>query len=129
VDSWLAANRLHSQLTEITISGAPLTIWNNFKMKPEGTALPPSLLGAGEPSRLVSSAFTVAKPILALLFFGMRWMPAKISLVREDCFSSTSLSRYFFDPNEEGIGMKKSVVAFPFANSTLNNPHPAVSNG
>jgi hypothetical protein len=34
-----------------------------------------------------------------------------------------------FDPNEEGIGMKKSVVAFAFANSTLNNPHLAVING
>ena len=55
-------------LTDITSSGAPFTIWKSFNMKPEGTEPPPSLLGTGEPSRLLST-FIVARTMVALLFF------------------------------------------------------------
>jgi hypothetical protein len=45
------------ELTAMTSSGAPFTIWKSFKMKPEGTS--PCWLGGGElSSRFVSFSST-----------------------------------------------------------------------
>eukprot|EP00539_Tryblionella_compressa_P014638 CAMPEP_0178818782 /NCGR_PEP_ID=MMETSP0746-20121128/2615_1 /TAXON_ID=913974 /ORGANISM="Nitzschia punctata, Strain CCMP561" /LENGTH=44 /DNA_ID= /DNA_START= /DNA_END= /DNA_ORIENTATION= len=43
----------------MTSSGAPFTIWNNLRMKPDGTFPPASALGEGVASLVLDSVLMV----------------------------------------------------------------------